>query len=566
MCRAGVSPLAGAAAIWNCAAIMIGNMLTLLGGLGLFLFGMQTMTEALRALASTRARQVLAGFTRTPMSGAVTGALTTAVIQSSSATMVTTVGFVGAGMLGFGQALGILYGASVGTTITGWMVLLLGVKLQLSVAALPVLFLAALARVVLRGQAARAAGAAVGLALVFLGIGLMQEGLAQWEDGLRPSALPDAAGLVGLLQLAGIGIAVTLVTQSSSAGVAGALVLLGAGALDFGQAAALVAGMHVGTSFTAVLAAVGGTHAVRQTALANVLYHMVTGALGLALVELAGSLPVADAQVRLLVFHTGFNLLGTLLMLPLTARFAALVERLVPAPADTPDLALLDPSLLGDAGAALDTSAAVLIRARARLFAALADALEAGPPPGQQQPEPAAARAALAPVLDDLQGYLERIAIAPDRTADLARLQALTLHLDHLRRLHARAGQGARLRALCQDPRLVRYRALVAASLRATASPEAGLRPTPEALVRQARAQARLVRVIARLGRMEGQVRHAVMRHAPHVLGLTPAGVFRLSDAIRWLRRSAGHAERLLGHEAEAAAALPALAAGSTTP
>lgn len=552
-----MSPLAGALAIWNCAAIMIGNMLTLLGGLGLFLFGMQTMTDALRALASTGARQVLARFTRTPLSGAVTGALTTAVIQSSSATMVTTVGFVGAGMLGFGQALGILYGASVGTTITGWMVLLLGVKLQLSVAALPVLFLAALARVVLRGQAARAAAAAAGLALVFLGIGLMQEGLAQWEAGLRPSALPDAAGIVGLLQLAGIGIVVTLVTQSSSAGVAGALVLLGAGALGFGQAAALVAGMHVGTSFTAVLAAVGGTHAVRQTALANVLYHVVTGALALALVGLAAGLPVADAQVRLLVFHTGFNLLGTMLMLPLTARFAALVEWLVPAPAHAPDLALLDPSLLGDPGAALDTAAAVLVRARARLFAALADALAAGTPPGQL-PEPATSRAALAPVLDDLQGYLERIAIAPDRTAELARLQALTLHLDHLRRLHARTGQGARLRALCQEPRLARHRALVAAALRATAAPEPDLRSTPEALARQARAQARLLRVIARLGRMEGQVRHVVQRHAPHVLGLTPAGVFRLSDAIRWLRRSAAHAERLLGHEAEAAPALPA--------
>jgi len=517
---------------------MLGDVLTLLGGTGLFLFGMQTMTEALRELASAKSRQTLAGFTRTPLSGAVTGALTTAVIQSSSATMVTTVGFVGAGMLGFGQALGILYGASVGTTITGWMVLLLGVKLQLSVAALPVLFLAALARVLMRGQPARAAAAVAGLALVFLGIDLMQQGLATWQGGLSPGALPDAGGGWGRLQLAGLGIVVAVVLQSSSAGVAGALVLLGAGAIDFGQAAALVAGMHVGTTSTALLAAVGGAHPVRQTALANVVYHVATGALALALIDLAARLPVADVQIRLLVFHTGFNLIGTALMLPLTPRFAALIERLVPEPPDALALALLDPALLRDPAAALDTMTAVLADTRARLFAALAEALEQPGPPALLD----SARKSLAPTLDAAQDYLDRIAIPPDREDDLARLAALTLHLDHLRRLDARAAQGARLRAVLKEPRLGRHVALFLGALRGP----------PDARTRQ-----RLTRIEARLARMEGRLRHTTLRHAPHVMGLTPAGVFRLSDAIRWLRRATGHAERLLSHEADAASALP---------
>lgn len=517
---------------------MLFDLLTLLGGTGLFLLGMQTMTDALRALASTRARQALAGFTRTPLSGAVTGAVTTAVIQSSSATMVTTVGFVGAGMLRFGQALGILYGASIGTTITGWMVLLLGVKLSLSVAALPVIFIAALARVLLRGQPARAAGAVAGLCLVFLGIDLMQQGLATWQGGLSPDALPDAAGW-GRVHLAAIGIVVAIVLQSSSAGVAGALVLMGAGAIDFGQAAALVAGMHVGTTSTALIAAVGGARPVRQTALANVIYHAATGALALALIDLAARLPIADAQVKLLVFHTGFNLLGTALMLPLTTPFARLMDRLVPDKPDTPVETRLDPALLGDPSAALDTATGVLAETRARIFATLHEALG-----GQDQPATLdAARKEIAPVLEALQDYLGRITIPPDREAELGRLAALTLHLDHLRRMDARMGQGARLRAVPREPRLARHLALFRGALRAEDAAEG---------------RARLSRTEARLGRLEARLRHTTLRHAPYAIGLTPAGVFRLSDAIRWMRRSVSHAERLLAYEAEATAALPA--------
>src|SRR5690606_6814484 len=128
------------------SATMTGATITLLGGIGLFLFGMQTMTEALRQVASARAREVLARFTRTPLSGAVTGALTTLVVQSSTATTITTVGFVGAGLLSFQQALGVIFGASLGTTGTGWLILLLGVRLDIGAAALPALFLAAMLR------------------------------------------------------------------------------------------------------------------------------------------------------------------------------------------------------------------------------------------------------------------------------------------------------------------------------------------------------------------------------------------------------------------------------------
>lgn len=122
---------------------MVWNILSALGGVGIFLVGMLMLTGGLKGLAGRQMREILARFTRTPLSGAVTGALTTAVVQSSSATTVTAVGFVAAGILTFPQALGIIFGANIGTTLTGWMVATLGFKLDLGEAVLPVIFVGA---------------------------------------------------------------------------------------------------------------------------------------------------------------------------------------------------------------------------------------------------------------------------------------------------------------------------------------------------------------------------------------------------------------------------------------
>lgn len=121
---------------------MINNLMQLLGGLGLFLLGMLVMTDGLRGLAGDYFNRVLARFTNSPLSGAATGAVSTAILQSSSATTVAAVGFVGAGLLTFPQALGVIFGANLGTTITGWMVALLGLKLKIGDLVLPLLWLA----------------------------------------------------------------------------------------------------------------------------------------------------------------------------------------------------------------------------------------------------------------------------------------------------------------------------------------------------------------------------------------------------------------------------------------
>ena len=130
---------------------MTEQLFYVLGGIGMFLLGMKVMTEALREAAGTGLQAILTRFTTTPFTGVISGGLTTAAIQSSSATTVMTVGFVGAGLLTMPQALGVIYGANIGTTATGWLVSLLGFKLKLGTAVLPVIFVAALAAMLAHG-------------------------------------------------------------------------------------------------------------------------------------------------------------------------------------------------------------------------------------------------------------------------------------------------------------------------------------------------------------------------------------------------------------------------------
>ncbi len=501
------------------------------------------MTDALRQLAGEQIRMVLARFTRTPLSAMLTGTLATGVLQSSTATMVTTVSFVGAGLLTFAQALGIIYGASIGTTFTGWMIVLLGFKLQLSVMALPLLFIAAIARVFGRGWVARLAMALAGFSLLFLGIGMMQDGMAAFQDRLSPTLFP-AATWGGRLQLVAIGIAVTLVTQSSTAGIAGVLVLLGNGALAFEQGAALTIGMHIGTAFTtSLLTSVGGSLEVRRTGVANVIYHIVTGLVALLLIDIAAQALAQgwlhEAPIALISFHTGFNILGAMLALPFTGAFARLIVRLMPSRADAPATDRLDPRLLSDPAAAIDIASKVLHDLADDLFAGLADALR--PEGNEAALNNACAR--VDPALDVTQAFLARINIGDDGGGTLIRYDALLQQLDHLRRLHERATQTPRLRTIRKTEALRRHMALFAAIL----ARHALHADTSEDYARKVR---RLDRLARHLQWHEARARHIGrgQRQQPDQMALT--NMFRQSDALRWMRRSANHARRLIEYQA----------------
>jgi phosphate:Na+ symporter len=313
------------------------EFLQAIGGLGMFLLGMVVMTDGLKMLTGEALQRALARFTRSPTSGAVTGAATTAIIQSSSATSVAAIGFVNAGLLTFPQALGILFGANIGTTITGWLVALVGFKLDLGTLVMPLALVGVLVYMFAKGRARHAGIALAGFTLIFVGIEMMQGGMAGLEGTVTPETFPaDTWG--GRLLLIGIGMLITLVTQSSSAGVATAITAVNVGAISFPQAAAMVIGFDVGTTFTALIAVIGGSVPARRTGFSHVIYNFMTGTgayflLTLyvwALVYLLPDVIQTDPELALVGFHTLFNSLGVILVLPFANAFANMIIRLVP--------------------------------------------------------------------------------------------------------------------------------------------------------------------------------------------------------------------------------------------
>jgi phosphate:Na+ symporter len=514
------------------------GLLPLLGGVGLFLYGMHQLTTDLRLIASDSARGALRRFAGRPVPGFLAGAAVTALVQSSSATMVMTLGFVGAGFLTLTQSLGIILGANVGTTLTGWAVMVLGVKVSLGTVAFPALFVAALARILARGAVARFAGVMAGLALILIGIDLMKAGMEGAQGLLGPDALP-ADTLQGRLLLLGLGAAITLVTQSSSAGVAAAIVLLAGGHASFTQGAALVIGMSVGTTFTGILPSLGGTTDMRRAALAHLVFNLTQGLVALVLLDaVARILPhdPGDGPLALVMFHTAFTLAGALVFLPVLDRMAALVTRLVP---DRPAALAqeLDRRFLPDPSAALDLGLAATRRRVVGVFAHLGARLGPGAPPSAPFDG-----ATLTAEAEAVAQYVTEIAIPDSDPARLIRVGELLAVLDHLRRLAHRITQDARITVAAFDPALRREARLFGAILRDAALAE-GDPADPDRAGKLARAHARLDRAVLRLERREAALRRRVL--AAHA---TPPRLFALTDAMRWLRRSVAHAERVLHH------------------
>lgn len=312
-------------------------IVSIIGGIGLFLLGMLLMVEGLRAAAGGALRNLLARFTGGTFSAIASGAAVTAVVQSSTATVLTTIGLVSAGMLSFTQAVGVILGANLGTTSTGWIVSLLGLKLSVGPAALLLIAVGALLRLMSGGRAAQIGTAIAGFGLIFVGIDFLQNGMQGIDARLDPARFAGET-VQGRLLLVGLGALLTVVMQSSSAAVAATLTALHSGAIDIEQAAALVVGQNVGTTVTAAIAAIGASVPAQRTALAHILFNVLTAMVAFLLlpailaieVLAAGWLGVTEPALLIAGFHTAFNLLGVLLVAPFVARFASLVARLIP--------------------------------------------------------------------------------------------------------------------------------------------------------------------------------------------------------------------------------------------
>jgi phosphate:Na+ symporter len=309
---------------------------TFLGGLGLFLLAMSMITGGLKLAAGQALRAILARFTQTPARGVVSGALMTGIVQSSSAVTIATIGFVNAGLLTTAQALGVVYGATIGTTMTGWLVTLAGFQFSISAFALPLVGLGMLLRLVGSTRRAGAIGEVIaGFGLFFVGIDLLRGAFEGAAHAIDMAAL-SPEGLAGLLAFAGFGIFMTVLTQSSSAAIAIVLTAASGGIVELPAAAAMVVGATVGTTSTSIFAVIGATASARRVAAGNVVIHLFGGMVGLALLMAWLSLLMPDARAETLTvpvalalaaFHTAFSALGVLLFWPLAGPFAQLLER-----------------------------------------------------------------------------------------------------------------------------------------------------------------------------------------------------------------------------------------------
>lgn len=302
---------------------------TTVGGLGLFLLGMSMMTDGLKLAAGPALTHILAAATRTRWHALGAGMLVTALVQASGAVTVATIGFVNAGLLGLAPALWVLFGANVGTTMTGWIVALVGLKFDIQMLALPLIGVGVVLK--LTGERSRRGalgGALAGLGLLFLGIAMLQSAFGGLAGQVT---LPQGEGALAVLAQVGVGLAMTVLMQSSSAAIAIALTAAQGGLIPLHGAAAVVIGANIGTTVTAVLATLGATPNARRAAAAHVLFNALTGLVALALLpwlvaELARGAERlgmgGDVAAVLALFHTCFNLLGVVLMWPLADRLA----------------------------------------------------------------------------------------------------------------------------------------------------------------------------------------------------------------------------------------------------
>jgi phosphate:Na+ symporter len=317
--------------------------IAVLGGVGLFLLGMSVMTGGLKALAGSGLRTTLSKAAATPLSGAFWGAFVTLIIQSSSATTMTTIGLVSAGLLTFAQGLGLVFGANVGTTGTGWLIALIGVRVSLTAAALPMIFVGALIKVVGRGRVAASGAALAGFALVLYGLTTLQQGMGGLAERLHPADLPAVFGpgvswwssVFGVFALILLGLAMTAVMQSSTAAIAVTLSAYFAGAVGLDQGCALIIGQNIGTATSSAMAAIGATSTAKRLALAYILFKLIAAVIALVLFPVTIPLLVRasktiDGVTLLAGYHTAYNVVGVGVLLPLINQFTRLVERILP--------------------------------------------------------------------------------------------------------------------------------------------------------------------------------------------------------------------------------------------
>ncbi len=320
----------------------------LVGGLGIFLLGMKYMSEGMQAVAGTGLRRMIGVATNNRFLATTVGVAVTCLVQSSSITTVMVVGFVNSGLMTLTQSIGVIMGSNIGTTITGWILVL-----KIGKYGLPILGLAAFAYLFSRGDRLRyIAMAVMGIGMIFFGLELMKTACSSIKD--LPAfeawfAHFSADTVFGMVQCMMVGCILTIMVQSSSATLGITIALALTGVINYPTAAALVLGENIGTTITALLASIGANTNARRAAYFHVLFNMIgvcwigiiffgyvkfipwaIGADVHRIVEVEGVETFPERVAAIAATHSVFNIVNTLLFLPFAHVFARMLTRVVP--------------------------------------------------------------------------------------------------------------------------------------------------------------------------------------------------------------------------------------------
>jgi phosphate:Na+ symporter len=464
------------------------TLVSIVGGVGLFLLGMAVMTDGLKALAGTALKTVMEKAAATPLLGTFWGAVITLIVQSSSATTMTTIGLVSAGLLTFPQGLSLVFGANIGTTGTGWLVAAFGVRISLTAAALPIVFVGALLKVVGRGRLAAAGSAIAGFALILVGLSTLQQGMGGLAESLHPSDLPTITNAAGAITLAGmanvlllvvVGALMTTVMQSSTAAIAVTLSALYAGAVGLDQALALVIGQNIGTATSSAVAAIGASSTAKRLAVAYIVFKLVAAAIAIVVFPFATPLIVRASQTidstgLLAAYHTAYNVIGVAVLLPLMGPFTRLIERFVPE-RGSPFTKYLDPASLRSPMVAVEAVRRTVERALETLCVATATGLD-GATAGQTV-RPALDEATLTQASDGVRQASAFLSKSDPPPSDEGHAWfTSTVHaLDHANRLAEAVDAMAKTGVATDGPEELSAAALCAQSMRDAAGAAANL-------------------------------------------------------------------------------------------
>jgi phosphate:Na+ symporter len=309
------------------------DLIKLIGGLGMFIFGMFLMEEAIKKLSGASLKKVIKKYTSNVFKSILTGFVATTALQSSSALSLIVLAFVGAGVMNMQSAIGLILGANIGSTTTGWIVALLGFKFNIETIALPIIGIGGLFSVIFTKKPTLGNSFQVlaGMGLLFLGLSFMKTSVEDFANSIDISSVPNYGIWIYFI----LGIAVTAIMQASSATVAIVLTALNAKLIGFSAAAAMVIGADVGTTITILLGAIGGSAVKKRVAFAQVGFNLFTGIAALIILPLIIWLisflinVKSDPIQALVIFHTTFNVLGVLIFIPFIKYFTELLIKTI---------------------------------------------------------------------------------------------------------------------------------------------------------------------------------------------------------------------------------------------